>query len=378
MGLFSSKNDGGVMDVIRCDEQEYLIWKWHPQGTTSQTSQRANAIRWGSSLRVRDGSVAVFVYSDESGGSQDFIEGPYDQIIDTKNFPVLATLVGKLYQGGSPFQAEIYFINTANLIQIPFGVQYFDVFDPRFTDYGVPVAVRGSLNFRIADYREFVKLHSLAEFNIDSFKHQVKDCISNNVKGVVSNIPQKHGIPVVQLGRQITEIGAIIEADLSEKLRSEYGVSVSSVNVSDIEIDKDSEGYKKLEKLTQNKANSFVQGAANILDTMSTHRAGAKGIINSAKNEEGAQTPGLGEKVSNAFGGLFKGKDKSTPPPIPTAGYYVAIDGKKKGPYDISKLNKMKSEGAIDEDTLVWKEGMENWQSAVEVDALSSLFEVTD
>lgn len=53
MGLFS-KNDGGVMDVIRCDEQEYLIWKWHPQGTTSQTSQRANAIRWGSSLRVRD------------------------------------------------------------------------------------------------------------------------------------------------------------------------------------------------------------------------------------------------------------------------------------------------------------------------------------
>jgi len=28
MGLFSRNNDeGGLMDVIRCDEKEYLIWK---------------------------------------------------------------------------------------------------------------------------------------------------------------------------------------------------------------------------------------------------------------------------------------------------------------------------------------------------------------
>ena len=27
MGLFSNKKEGGMMDMIRCDEQEYLIWE---------------------------------------------------------------------------------------------------------------------------------------------------------------------------------------------------------------------------------------------------------------------------------------------------------------------------------------------------------------
>jgi hypothetical protein len=32
MGLFGKKEEGGMMDVIRCDEQEYLVWKWRPSG----------------------------------------------------------------------------------------------------------------------------------------------------------------------------------------------------------------------------------------------------------------------------------------------------------------------------------------------------------
>lgn len=32
MGLFGKKGEGGMMDVIRCDEPEYLIWKWLPSG----------------------------------------------------------------------------------------------------------------------------------------------------------------------------------------------------------------------------------------------------------------------------------------------------------------------------------------------------------
>jgi hypothetical protein len=32
MGIFGKKNEGGWMDVIRCDQEEYLIWKWSPSG----------------------------------------------------------------------------------------------------------------------------------------------------------------------------------------------------------------------------------------------------------------------------------------------------------------------------------------------------------
>ena len=376
MALFKN-NDGGMMDVIRCDEQDYLIWKWHPQGTSSANSQRANSIRWGSSLRVRDGSVAAFVYTHETGVSQDFVEGPFDDIIETKNFPVLSNIVGLAYVGGSPFQAEVYFINLANLIQIKFGVPYFDVFDPRFLDFGVPTAVRGSINFKISDYREFIKLHRLDEFDMADFQAQTRDAIVRHVKDVVSNAPDKNGIPVVQLERQISQINALVETDLSESMRKDFGVSVQRVDISDIEIDKNSVGYKKLESLTQNKAAIFAQGAANIVDTLSTHRAGAKKLINNAKGEDakGLDLGAMGKKMTSTLGNVFSGRKKGTPPPLPTGGYFIAVDGEQKGPFDISELKNMMADGIFTSDTLVWKEGMDEWAKANTLEAFEPLFQ---
>ena len=71
MGLFSNKSEGGLMDVIRCDEQEYLVWKWRPSGEANST-KRENAIRYGSSLRVKDGELAVFVYKQKDGAYAGF------------------------------------------------------------------------------------------------------------------------------------------------------------------------------------------------------------------------------------------------------------------------------------------------------------------
>lgn len=190
MTLFNRNNrKGGFMDKIRCDEPSYLIWKWHPAGKPQGANNRENAVRWGSSLRVKDGEVAVFVYKQKDGTMQDFIVGPFDETIKTKNFPVLASIVGLAYEGGTPFQAEIYFINLARIIQVWFAVPFFDVYDPRLADFGVPVAVRGAVSFGIADYREFIKLHRLSTFNLDDFQKQIRDAVSRYVKDVVANAP---------------------------------------------------------------------------------------------------------------------------------------------------------------------------------------------
>lgn len=167
MALFDKNNrKGSFMDQIRCDEPSYLIWKWHPKGSQPGNNNRENAIRWGSSLRVKDGEVAVFVYNQANGVMQDYIEGPYDEIIRTENLPVLASIIGLAYDGGTPFQAEVYFINLARIIQVKFGVPFFDVYDPRFLDFGVPVAVRGTISFQINDYEEFIKLNRLQNFSL--------------------------------------------------------------------------------------------------------------------------------------------------------------------------------------------------------------------
>ena len=89
MALF--RKDGGIMNQIRCDESSYLIWKWRPKDS-QEGSNRENAIRWGSSLRVKDGE-GCFCHKQENGLMQDYIEGPFDKIIETKNFPVSQALL---------------------------------------------------------------------------------------------------------------------------------------------------------------------------------------------------------------------------------------------------------------------------------------------
>jgi hypothetical protein len=52
MGLFGNKSEGGFLDVIRCDEKEYLIHKWRPIGEANST-KKENAIRYGSRVLSR-------------------------------------------------------------------------------------------------------------------------------------------------------------------------------------------------------------------------------------------------------------------------------------------------------------------------------------
>lgn len=265
MGLFIKKPlGGGSMDVIRCDEPSYLIWKWHPEGTAEGQNRKENAIRWGSSLRVKEGSVAVFVYKQKDGTIQDYIEGPFDEAIKTSNFPVLSNILGLAFDGGSPFQAEIFFINLAQIIQLKFAVPYFDVYDPRFLDYGVPTAVRGTINFRITDYKEFIKLHRLETFSMDDFQNQVKDFVSKYVKGVVANAPEENGIPVIQLERKINQINELVEANIKKRLFDDFGVSASGVDIAAIDVDKTSEGYQQLKAVTQDLTTATMQAQTEV------------------------------------------------------------------------------------------------------------------
>ena len=257
MGLFNKNT--GLMDVIRCDEESYLIWKWHPKGSETNTTNRENSIRWGSSLRVKDGEVAVFVYKQKDGTVQDYIVGPFDQSINTSNLPILTSLLGLAYAGNSPFQAEIYFINLAQIIQNKFAVPFFDVYDPRFADFGVPVSVRGNLNFKITDYKNFIKLHRLIDFNVDDFQNQIKDAVSRYVKNTIVTLPVKENIPLVQIESKITDINESLENDLKLRLKENFGVDVTSVDVSTIEIDKTSEGYKELMQVTKNITSQTIQ-----------------------------------------------------------------------------------------------------------------------
>ena len=256
-------NRAGMMDEIRCNEKDYLIWKWRP----ANNARRENTIRWGSSLRVREGSVAVFVCRRKGQDAiQEFIEGPFDKALDTSNLPIIASFVAAAYGGGTPFQAEVYFINLAKVIQSRFAVRYFDMFDQRFPDFGVPVAVRGTLTFKIADYREFIELHRLDEFTLEDFQTQVRDVVSRRVKSLVASMPSKLGIPLLQLAGRTDDLSELANKDLFPQLRKVFGIELSSLDIAAIDVDEESDGYARLMAVTRNVTEATVraQTEANI------------------------------------------------------------------------------------------------------------------
>ena len=430
--LFNKKHvAGGFMDEIRCDEPSYLIWKWHPAGSQPGNNNRENAIRWGSSLRVKDGEVAVFVYNQQNGIYQDFIEGPFDKKIETKNFPVLASLVGLAYDGGTPFQAEVYFINLAKIIQVRFGVPFFDVYDPRFSDFGVPVAVRGTVSFKINDYREFIKLHRLNSFNLADFQAQIRDAVCRYVKDTVANAPASHDIPVIQIENKISQINDAVELDISERLKDAFGVIVSGVDIGAIEIDKQSDGYRQLMSVTKDVTTAKIQAeTADYIERLRIQReegqyavhkqtqssnmgafqvekqaevgiAGAEALGHMGENGAGGVNLGdggagfnpaammagmavvgaVGQNIAGIMNNSMTGASQAasngaTPPPIPTALYHVAVNGQATGPYDITALSLMARTGQITPDTLVWTQGMAQWVQAGTVSELECVFSV--
>ena len=428
MGIFGNKRTASLMDEIRCDEPSYLIWKWHPAGVAPGKGIRENAIRWGSSLRVRDGEVAVFVYSQYNGTQQEYIEGPCDRILDTENLPVLASLVGLAYGGGTPFQAEVYFINLAQMLQVKFGVPFFDVYDPRFTDFGVPVAVRGTVSFSISDYRAFVKLHRLGTFHLEDFQRQIRDAISRYVKDIVANAPAAHNIPVIQMESKIAPINDEIEYNLGQRLKEDFGVTVSGVDIGAIEIDKASEGYRQLMKVTRDMTAARTQADTQDYterlrmqreesqyaihkQTQSAHlgafqvekqaevgvagaqalgqmgNSGAGGVmgdgLHTASMMAGMAIGGaVGQNIAGAMNSFMQGTPpvsqaqsfSTTPPPIPSVVFHVAVNGQATGPYDLPSLAKMAAAGQLNADSLVWKAGMDQWTRAGTIDELKHLF----
>lgn len=423
MSLFKDFKESivGFMDEIRCDEPTYLIWKWHPVGTQSGLTKRENAIRWGSPLRVKDGEVAVFVYTQDSGIAQEFIVGPYDDIITTSNLPIIARIIGLAYAGGTPFQAEVYFINLAKIIQIKFGVPFFDVYDPRFPDFCIPVAVRGTISFRISDYQHFIKLHRLSDFNLYDFQKQVRDAVSRYVKQTISAVPLSYGIPVVQLESYINPINGLIEKSVANRFEKDFGVLVSGVDIGAIEIDKSSEEYRQLLVVTKNAMATKVQAETedyverlriqreetqyamhkktqtDAIQAFLIEKQAEVGIAGAqALSQMGANAPedisgrghfniaGMmaGMSVGSAVGQNIVGAMNSVAnqltsvPPIPTVSYHVIINGQAVGPFDLSTLSQMASNGQLSASSLVWKPGMAQWTKAGAVVELQNIFTV--
>ncbi len=87
----------------------------------------------------------------------------------------------------------------------------------------------------------------------------------------------------------------------------------------------------------------------------------------------------VGQNLAGTMGKAMSGINEptaNTPLPIPKEVYYVAVNGSPTGPFEFTVLSQMANDGRLSAESLVWKNGMAQWEKAGGMEALKALFPI--
>lgn len=143
--------------------------------------------------------------------------------------------------------------NVGNLgkgSQFGFRIPFFDAFDPRLQDTGVPVAVGVTVTYAIEDMPAFLSMNKMEVFSDEVFKEKLKSGITKYVKSAVSNAPSDAQIPLVQIERKIVEVSDYVQSRVIPQIENVFCIKVRALDITSIDIDKSSRGFNQLKALT--------------------------------------------------------------------------------------------------------------------------------
>lgn len=328
------------------------------------------------------------------------------------------------------------YTNLSNLSkgsQINFAIPYFDVFDPRLQDYGVPVAVHGTLVYQIDDMDLFHQLNKNEGYSDETFQNKLRGVLTKYIKAVVTNAPIDNQIPLIQMERKILDISELVQNYVTPKVEKTFGIVIRSLDITNIIVDKMSRGYRELKELTAdlekervmtqhnaqisnfNLQNSLNQDTMqrqhnmqlgqqeemqdmdleNRRETMRIQREEMQRAsrLQTEQTFLGAHKANLDAGVMNnavdnginAFHQQGMGAGMSAVPQmgmpqmpgtkaVPQVQYFVGVNGQQAGPFNWQQLQQLVAQGQLTQQTYVWKQGMPQWQFAGQVQELQPLF----
>ena len=143
----------GIFDAIRHQLIDIIEWNDDTRDTMVWRFPRfQDEIKNGAKLVVRESQVAAFI---NQGQLADVFQ-PGTYTLETKNMPVLSSLLGWKYGFNSPFKAEVYFVSTRIFTDRKFGTK--NPIMLRDTEFGmVRLRAFGNFSIKVSDAGTFVK-----------------------------------------------------------------------------------------------------------------------------------------------------------------------------------------------------------------------------
>jgi membrane protease subunit (stomatin/prohibitin family) len=360
----------GLFDKLKQEFIDIIDWTDNTSDTIVYKFPRyQNEIKMGAKLTVRESQQAIFL--NEGTIADVFKPGMYS--LDTQNMPILATLKGWKYGFNSPFKADVFFVSTKQFTNQKWGTK-----NPvmiRDSEFG-PIRIRafGSYAFKVKDAGLFFKsiVGTNLEFTVDEINEHLRNiAITRGIDAIAES-----KIPILDLASNYDEISKLITTKLKVEFE-ELGIDLTKFLVENISLPPEVE--TALDKRSSmgiiGNLGAYTQfQAANAIEKAAESGGNAGSMMGAGMGA------GMGFGMMNQMGNAFQPNsvnpqtNAGVPPPINTAQIFVAVNGQQAGPFNIAQLQGMISSNQLTRQSMVWKNGMGNWETADKLPEVASLF----
>jgi membrane protease subunit (stomatin/prohibitin family) len=356
----------GIFDKIKAEFIDIIEWLDDSKDTLVHRFERyQNEIKMGAKLTIREGQVAVFI--NEGQIADVYQPGMYT--LSTENMPIMSTLKGWKYGFNSPFKAEVYFVSTRNMTDQKWGTKNpITLSDPRFGM--LEIRSFGTFVIRVKDAGLFIKeiVGTDGQFTTEDITEQLRSMIVTRFTDAIG----ESGFPVEAFAAKLNELSDFVHETMNPEFMG-YGIELTKFLIENIsmpeEIKKEIFELSRLNAIDLNKLTQMK--AAKAMEAAAANESGTAGA---------GMGMGMGFAMANQMGNQFaqSNQQASAPPPVPGSPpalvFHAVLNGQQSGPFDMNTLKQMASQQLLTKETLVWREGMGNWQAAGELSELSGVF----
>lgn len=302
----------GLMDFIKGELIEIIEWTDDSRDTLSfRWPDEDKNIKNGAQLIVRESQTVQFVYLGQFGDTF----GPGKYTLTTDNIPILTKLQGWKYGFGSPFKADVYYLNTRLFTGNKWGTS--NPVMMRDADFGIVRArAFGTYDFHITDPKLFLKevAGSDQHFRLDEFA----DTMRSRIVSLFSEALAQAKIPVLDVAARYQEVGSALLPLINPVVTSKYGLELTTFVLENVSLPPEVEQAidKRSSMAAVGNLNDYVK--FQMAQGMGTGQSGGAGGFAS----EMAVGMAMAQQMMQQQGGILgsQATPPAAPPPIPAQG----------------------------------------------------------
>ena len=274
----------------------------HHHGDTNTFAWRYpnHHIRRWSQVIVNEAQEAVFV----KDGLDFQVLKPGRHSLKSGNIPFLDRFLSLFFNGESPFLAEIWFVNKANVLDVKWGTTNpLQLRDPKY-DVCLPVRAFGQFGLQISDSIKFMQklVGNMDVFNRNSILDFFKGVYLTKIGDIISSYLIHSDVSLLEVNAYLDEISAFALEEMSE-IFDTYGVKLVSFYVNNVNVPENDPVLVELKAALAKKTTMELVGYSYQQERSFDTMEGAANNPNSMSS--GFMGAGLGLGMGAGLGGMM-------------------------------------------------------------------------